>query len=297
MGNSIPVKSYGNEKVAHTGLAVQIKKMLNDIIDVAFQESVSSKRLGQYKRFTIFCTEAQMNSKLGDCWYNKDGSASIRILGLNRDRYQDSLITAIHEVAHHVDHSNRGRSGHDSEFYRIHKILLFAAFDMGILTVDDVIHSESNARNRDKLAKMMKDYVPHPVDYKKDIVQVFVYNSYAVKNTLKANGYRWNGLECAWSKEILKNELEKEIDFLFRLRLVESDIKVIESHAVVTRIRKSAKLFHVPRECNHIVKEFGYRWTDAGKLKYWKKKIDGDSLPESERKELEKIEGIYIVVD
>lgn len=297
MGKSVPIKSYGNEKLSHSGVAYELKKMLNDIVDVAYGDSVSKARLGQFKRFSIFCTEAQMDSKLGDCWHNKDDSSSIRLLKLGRERYQDSLITALHEVAHHVDYSIRGRSGHDSEFYHVHKVLLFAAFDMGILTVDDVVHSESTARNRNKLAHMMKDYVAKPVDYKKNVVQVFVYNCFNLKGRLKAQGYHWNGLESAWHKEVNRDELHNEREFLSSLGIPDADVKVLESAAVITRIRKSAKLFDVPRYHNNIVKKFGYRWTDAGKQKYWQKRIDGDSISESERKELEKIEGIRIVID
>lgn len=297
MDNKIPVKTLGKSELSHVGLAVEIKKMLNDIIDVAFRDSVSAKMLGQFKRFTIFCTEEELGSKLADCWFNKDGSASIRILGLGRERYQRKLISAIHEVSHHIERSLHGSSGHGPEFYRIHKLLLFAAFDMHILTVEDVVDGESRAGNKHKLARMMNDYVPHPTSYKADVVHLFVYNSFEVKEQLKARGYKWNRLDTAWTREIHKDELGSEKDFLFSLGLLETDIKWVEGGAVVTRLRKSAKLFHVPRECNGIVKKLGYRWVDAGKKKYWQKKLDGDVLPEDERKELEKIQGIYIVID
>lgn len=297
MAGNIPIKTYGNEQLSHTGLAVQIKKLLNDIIDVAFQDSVSPKMLWRFKRFTIFATEAQLGSKLGDCWYNKDGSASIRLLKLGRQRYQDNLILAIHEVSHHIDRCLRGTSGHGPEFYQIHKTLLYAAFDMGIMTVDDVVHSESTARNRDKLAKMMDDYVPNPISYKPDIVHIFVYHSFEIKENLKARGYAWNKLDEAWTREIHKPDLESEKEFLFSLGLHESDVKYVEGGAVVTRLRKSAKLFGVPRQFNGIVKKLGYRWFEGGKRKYWVKKLDGDSLAEEERQELEKIPGILIVID
>lgn len=298
MSGKIPVKTLGKKELSHVGLAIKIKKMLNDIIDAAFQESVSAGVLAKFKRFTIFASETELDSKLGDCWYNKDGSASIRLLGLSRDRYQDSIILAIHEISHHVDRSlNGSSSGHGPEFYRIHKILLYASFDMGILTIDDVLHSELNARNKNKLAKMMTDYVPRPIDYKSDIAHVFVYNAYAIKDELKARGYSWNGLEFAWTIEVSQDNLDAEKNYLLSLGLSESDIKCVEGAAVVTRLRKSAKLFNVPYESNDLVKKFGYRWTDAGKKKYWKKKIDGDTLSAEEQKELEKIPGIRIVID
>lgn len=297
MAGNIPVKTLGKSELSHIGLGVEIKKMLNDIIDLAFRDTVSPKMLGQFKRFTIFASETELGSKLGDCWHNKDGSASIRLLGLSRDRYQDSLITAIHEVSHHVDRSLHGGSSHGPEFYRIHKLLLYAAFDMGILKVDDVIHSESHARNRDKLAKMMVDYAPHPTPYKADIVHIFVYHSFDVKDRLKERGYRWNGLDLAWTKEIQKDELKSEEEFLLSIGLSEADIRYVEGGAVVTRLRKSAKLFNVPRQYNATIKKFGYHWHDGGRRKYWRKILDGDNIPDKEREALEKIKGLVIKID
>lgn len=299
MANEIPVKTLGSYSLSHDDLAAQIKRMLDDIIDVAYRQTTDPKMLTQFKRFSIFCTEEQTKSKLGDCWHNKDGSASIRLMWLGRQRYQDSLITAIHEVSHHVEKSLHGRSGHGPEFYRIHKLLLYAAFDMGILTVDDVIHSESNARNRDKLARMMNDYVPHPVDYKKDVVHIFVYNAADKKAPLTVRGYGWNKLDTAWTKEIPKYDIEKEKQYLLSLGIKESDVMCTEGGAVVTRLRKTAKLYNVPYQYNKLIENFfGYRRVDTGAQRYWQKQLKGDSLSPKEYSELEKlIKGIRIVID
>ena len=298
MSSKIPIKKCGDTKLSHVGIAVQIKKMLNDILDVAYKDEVSSAMLARFKRFTIMASEAELSRRLGDCWYNKDGSASIRILGLGRDRYQESLIVAIHEISHHVEYSMCKTHGHGPNFYMVHKKLLFAAFDMGILKVEDVTEdSESRARNKHKLAGMMHEYVPRPIDYKANNVQLFVYNAYSVKDKLKSHGYRWNGLDQAWTKELSGEELEEEMNFLQSLSVPASDIKQVRGGAVVTRLRKSAKLFNVPYEQRDIVKGLGYRWVDAKKQKYWRKPIDGDCLPDDELTEIRKISGIRIIVD
>lgn len=298
MSNKITIKKCGDTKLSHVGIAVQIKKMLNDILDVAYKDEVSPAMLARFKRFTIMASEAELKGALGDCWHNKDGSASIRILGLGRDRYQESLIVAIHEVSHHVQLVLCKTTGHGELFYEIHKKLLFAAFDMGILKVEDVTEaSESRARNKRKLAGMMRKYAPHPIDYKADSIQLFVYNAYSVKDKLKSHGYRWNGLDQAWTKELPKSEFEDEMHFLQSLSIPASDIKQVRGGAVVTRLRKSAKLFNVPYEQKEVVKQLGYRWVDAKKQKYWRKLIDGDRLPEDEMIEIRKISGVRIVID
>ena len=298
MSNKIPVRKCGDTKLSHVGIAVQIKKMLNDILDIAYKDEVPPGMLARFKRFTIMASEAELGRRLGDCRYNKDGSASIRILGLGRDRYQESLIVAIHEISHHVEYSMYKTSGHSASFYGVHKKLLFTAFDMGILRVEDVTEdSESRARNKHKLAGMMHEYVPHPISYKTDTITLFVYNAYTIKDKLKNRGYHWNGLDQAWTKELLEEELEDELQYLQTLAVPEADVKQVRGGAVVTRLRKSAKLFNVPYEQNKVVKQLGYRWVDAKKHKYWRKLIDGDKLPEDEAAEIKKIPGVRVVID
>lgn len=295
MAKNTRVKTFEKNQMSHDDLAVRIKKMLDDIIDVAFKDS-SAKMILQFKRFTVFCSEEKLQSRLGDCWYNKDGSSSIRILYLGSQKYQDTLICAIHEVSHHVEHSLHGSSGHGPEFYRIHKILLYAAFDMGILAVDDVLKSEF-AGNSHKLAKMMNDYVPHPVDYKKDLENIIVYN--AAGKDLKPRGYIWNSLDLAWTKEIHKSDLESEKQYLLLLGVKASDIKCADGAAVVLRLRKSVKLYNVPYQYNlTIEKFFKYQRVNTGSERFWKKQINGVALPAKEQQELTKlIPNIRIVIE
>ena len=277
-------------------LAVQLKRQMNDIIDVAYQNKSPSVR-GQLKRFSLFCTDATKKTFLGDCRFNpKDKTSQIRIFALGDEGFKEILITTMHEVSHHIDHSLRGTSGHDAPFYLAHKKLLFAAMDMGIITKEDVVHSDSKARNRQKLAKMMEDYQPNPVPYKQGTVQIYVYDAYFVKDSLKARGYKWNALDAAWVLETNDTSADGEKDFLLSLGLQESNIKTIKSSAVVVRLRKNVRLYNVPFENNQIVKELGYHWVNAGKTKYWEKKIDEEVLPPSEIAILENISGIKIVI-
>lgn len=279
-----------------TTLAVQLKRQMNDIIDVAYQNKSSAVK-GQLKRFTIYCTDEMQKTRLGTCRFKKEDKTSfIRIFAMGNEGYKEILVTTMHEVSHHVDYSLRGESGHDAPFYLAHKKLLFAAFDMGILTKDDVVNSGSNARNRNKLAKMMDEYQPNPVSYKQDTAQVFAYNAYPVKNALKARGYQWNGLDMAWVLETKETSVDAEKELLLSLGLKETEIKIISSNAVVARLRKNVQLYNVPFESNQIVKDLGYRWNGEGKRKYWWKKIDGDCLPSSETAILEGIAGLKIII-
>ena len=168
---------------------------------------------------------------------------------------------------------------------------------MGILTVGDVLNSEF-AGNSHKLAKMMNDYVPHPIDYKKDLENIIVYNA-AGKDVLKSRGYSWNSLDLAWTKEIHKSELENEKQYLLSLGIKESDVKCADGAAVVLRLRKSVKLYNVPYQLNMTIEKFfKYQRVSTGPERYWKKQINGDTLPAKEYNELTKlIPNIRIVIE
>lgn len=266
----------------HVSLAVQIKRQMDDIIDVAYKEQEPTK-LRQMKRFTILCEDRTLKSKLGDCQYSRQNKASrIRIFALSEEGYKEVLITTMHEVSHHIDHILRDRSGHDAAFYDVHKRLLFAAMDMGILLRSDVVDSKSRAQNRDKLARMMQEYVPHPVRYKQDTAQVFVRNAFRHKEQLKARGYHWNSLDTSWVREVEKEKAEEEKAALLSMGIPVESVQIVESGAVITRLRKLVRIYNFPYENRQVLKDLGYRWISAGKC--WEKQIVGEEIPEEDRK-------------
>lgn len=275
-----------------SSLSVRLKWQMNDIIHVAYKD-YSAAKIDEFKKFRVYCTTDERRSFLGDCTYGRDGTSQIRIFALGSEGYKETLITLIHEAAHHIDHAMRGTSRHDSNFYAVHKRLLFAAFDMGILDKTDVINSSSHAQNRDKLARMMKDYEPHPVPYKKDRLQLSVYDSYAVKDELKARGFTWNPLDQAWTREVKAEEEDAERSFLGSIGVKDENIRVLKGNAVVTRLRKTARIYNAPFEANATIKQFGYRWVNTGRSKYWERMIDGSSIP---RKEEEALAGVGVKV-
>lgn len=289
MNNSIKQWTYSN-------IAARLKSQMCDIIDVAYQDRTPGMR-GQLKRFTIQCSEVDMRTKLGDCrWNANDKTSRIRIHALGSEGFREILITTMHEVSHHIDFSIRGSSGHDKPFYIAHKKLLFAAMDMGIITKDDVIHSASHAQNRNKLAGMMSEYVPQPVQYKQKKVLVCAYNAFSVKDDLKRRGYTWNSVDETWTKEIDIKDLHSEKAELTQLGLADTDIRTVHGGAVVVRLRKNVRLYNVPFESNVIVKKHGFKWVINGKQKYWEKKIDGEALPDDTLIELKSIPGIKIKI-
>lgn len=279
-------------------LAVQLKQQMNDIIDVAYRDRPDNQRK-QCKRFVLLCIDKDTSSFNGDCRYMPDNSSQIRILRLKNATHRAILITTIHEVSHHVAHSLYGEDGHGSNFYKAHLELLFAAFDMGILTKEDVLNSGSNSRclNRVIIKRNMLDsYVPNPVHYKQDVTQLFIYNAYPFKDILKARGYKWNSLDAAWVLEKTKDAIHAECTYLDSIGVPAEDIKIINNAQVISRLRKTVCLYNVPYESKEMVKSLGYRWKNTGESKFWQKQIDSNNLSEQEEETLKKIAGIKIVV-
>lgn len=277
------------ETNTYTGLAVQLKKEMNDIIDVAYKEFSESK-IQQFKRFTIYCTDKELTRIWGDCYCDpKTKASSIRIVRMKFANFKDVLVTTIHEVAHHIDYSLNNTTGHQTPFYDAFERLLFAAFDMGIITPSDV--NEHNSRCRSKTMKRIASYTPNPVDYKKDIIRIHVYNCYSIKGILKSKGYQWNGADMSWTKEINISDIDEERENLFSLGVSENNIKITTGPGVVSRIRSVVRLYDVPYEQREIPKSLGYKWVK--KESAWEKQID-DNLSSEEKETLKQIPKIRI---
>lgn len=277
------------EQDKYTGLAVRFKRQMNDIIDAAYPD-VDDRKKAQYKRFRIYCLASERRSKLGHCKYLPDGSSEIKLFCLSSESANSTLVTAIHEVAHHIDKANRGASGHDAPFYNIHKHLLFAAFDLSILTIDDVINSDSSGRDKNKLARMMSDYIPSPsATTAPSKTQIHVYNAYKHKDQLKAHGYTWNSLDAAWTLSCDENNVEREMSHLQKIGVPAGDVRIHKGNGVVTRLRKVVTLHDVPFDANATVKNLGYRFVKERGKPLWRKQIDGNDLAEAEKQTLRKI--------
>jgi len=299
MANKSKIRTSGSIDQAQTGLAVDLKRQMNDLIDIAYKDE-SPQRIRQFKRFTIFCTTSALRSRHGDCRVNPDKSSSLRILNLAGRNPNDILITTIHEVCHHIDHSIRGTTNHDSNFYAVMKQLLCASIDMGILTMNDLVDAdrieEAHSSSRGKIGRMMAGYVPQPVAYKNDVVTVSVYNCFSVRDILKKRGFRWNGLDKAWTKEIISFDLAAEKNYILSLGVLPQDIKEQSLKGVSIRQRKIVQLYNIPFESNSIVKELGFKWSTSGKVNHWEKSISEEDLSVQERMKLEQIPNILIKI-
>ena len=288
------VKKMAYRRENNRALAYRYKKMMDDIISYTYTNHPS---LNKMKAYTIECYPTEYKSKLGECFYNTAGykHSTIKIYAIQGRTWERILITVIHETTHHIDYVIRGKSAHDKEFYKIHVRLLTTALDMGILSYEGVMdYWKNTSRSARKLAGMMEGYIPHPINYKSDIVTIYVYGGYSVKDSLKERGYMWSSTDSSWFREITNSELAAEQDFLKRLGVSEENIET-SGFKGVTNIRKTiVRLYCVPYEEREKVKAFAYRWNKEGK--FWFKSIDENDIPREERQTLSQIDGIDIKI-
>ena len=271
-------------------LSEQLKKQMDDIIDVAYKGE-DPQLVRKFHRFSVHCSEQDSKRINGNCrWIPEEQASQIRVLKLEDRSYKGILITTIHEVAHHIDMVKTGSMGHGTSFYDEHMKLLYAALDMSILSKEDVMEYK-DSRSANKIAKRTdKEYEANPVDYKKDVVQVRVYNAMYVKEILKARRFRWNNADKAWVLETKRQYLNytlKKLRELAQFGLDPKDIKVIDSPAVISRLVRHVTLKWVPVKKNAEIKALGYRW----KANHWCKDIEGDDIPPEEHEALKAIDG------
>ena len=96
---------------------------------------------------------------------------------------------------------------------------------MGLFSKEQFFAATADASDSKKVRKMIEDYEPVPIAYKKDVLIVRVRNCFDIKDQLKARGYHFNGIEKSW--ELETSEVENEKKFLDN---VETDIKVLFVH-------------------------------------------------------------------
>lgn len=249
-------------------MTYEIRKMLSDIVGVAYADS-NPDTLAKYQSFFLELSEKDAKS-YGGYYTFKD--KKIRIVGWKGKTARELIRVCIHELAHHIETRDTGRSGHGSAFYVAYEKLLFAALDMGILSVEEIkrVSDETNYTDNNKVLKILSKYVPNKVSYKDDVKKIHTYNSYAIKDILKSRGYKFSSADNSWYKEITDVVSEKE--FLLSY-LSEKDIQIVDGAKI--HKREKHEIIVCGNTYNHkdVLKQRGYRATKDGALWLWKKEI------------------------
>jgi len=248
----------------------KIYKILCDIVAETYKDA-DEEKLQKYKKFHVELQNRELKSKLGDyCMQTK----AIRIFGLSRDS-KFIVRTCLHELAHHIDNMNRGTSDHSDLFYAEYRKLMYTALNMRILTPEMFENADNNDNSSDKnkVMKMLDEWIPEYVEYKEGEKIISVKNCYERKDVLKARGYKWNGVNSTWEKEFNNEDLYYEIDYLtndsFIFHVTDAAQVSIEASGYIVVTGNSFP-------CKDILKENGFFFTN----KKWKKKCKMSEIKE-----------------
>lgn len=256
----------------------RIKEILIDIAEKTYNKKPS------YFRIEVIPEERK--SFHGD--YNPT-TKTIRIFNLSRP-IEHVISTTIHELAHHIDFSNNGSSGHNKRFYGIFRDLLKTAIKCGYINYSSI----KNKKDSLDIVQMEKYYGELIAFYdeskndKKDKCIIKVRKSFNIKNYLSENGFLFNGLEKTWDKTINKTDLEQVKNEILEkdnnVEIIVSDFNTISAE-IFYYIIVSKNTY----ENKDILSENGYKYKGYNeKSNSWVKKINSNKLKE-EKKFLNKL--------
>lgn len=186
----------------------RVKKVLNDIIDVAYADCGEEDRK-EYKHFRLYISTIEKKSSSGQ-YFPSNSRIEVYNPSLGA---RHMAKCCIHELAHHIDKTKNGKTGHQKPFYKEYRKLMYAALDLGILDREDFIDDWSSDCN--KVRRMLEKYQPCPMDYQLPgglILQCR--NCYKIRDELKKRKFTWNNLEEAWEKTIKKEDKNEFMEML-----------------------------------------------------------------------------------
>lgn len=201
----------------------RVKILLNDLVEYAYPHSPKQKA---YKAFYVEYIDKEFKSKHGD--YNTKNK-HIRIFNLSRTEDQ-LVVTSIHELAHHINFVNdtsHSFEPHGQEFYKVYKKLLFTALDMGLFNKWQFINATADASDSRKVKRMLEEYRPYPIDYKKDMKLIQVFRAYEIRKNLQKHGYKYNSVLKSWEKET-----ENPLDEATFLDSIGADYKIVDARSI-----------------------------------------------------------------
>lgn len=193
----------------------RIKKILDDIIDVAYSGTPATTR-NKYKNFILELQSDEKASINGSYQYDK------HLIKVNNPSRGEGAFakTCLHELSHHIDFIDNGKSGHKAPFYDRYAKLIYAALDMKILTPDDMMDKSSSDYRQVK--KIVEAYIPRQVQYDTlPKTYIKVKNCFGIKEELKENGFKWNNLEQTWERRLS----DKSEEFVKNLGIAKVDDK------------------------------------------------------------------------
>jgi hypothetical protein len=212
------------------------------------------------------------------------------------------IITSLHEAAHHCEYCMSGNTGHQKSFYIIYYQLMTTAIKMGLFTYEmaKTVTDSSSIRQLERHCGPITVNAQPEMQYMKDYVLFYVFDSYNFKGLLHINGYFFNSRAKAWEKIVPKARIKEEKYFLDNLPsnvsvFITDDMLDLTIIATITVTGNTYEKKEILSSLNFI-----YKKTLPGKkTNGWYKRIKSTELPEYRNaiKILESTTGITVDVE
>lgn len=149
--------------------------------------------------FTIKIKPKELRSKHGDWSYSsRNNNYVINIYNLSR-KYEHTLATTVHELAHHCHFALSGKTNHKREFYEILKHLLETSHELGYINLVET-YDIIDSYDREKLEKYFGE--PTILNNNKADFDLIKFDYYKElnedKEQLKQRGFVYSTKEKKW---------------------------------------------------------------------------------------------------
>lgn len=232
-------------------------------MDVCEHAYTSDLNIQNYLRFFVAFSKKESRSYHGRYFFK---TKTIELCNFTRGS-NSIVITALHELAHHIDYCQRGTTDHKMQFYAIYKHLVHTALDMKIISKSEILNIDDSSDSK-KIKKFLDDYVMRAIDYKNDKITIRCTNCFEQRQTLKSIGFHYEATSKSWNKEILKSDVDKTKKLIKSLNSTIC-LELISANSISLELMGEIVLNGNTFEFKEKLKGLGYQFQD----KKWRKKI------------------------
>lgn len=225
-------------------IEIYTRNKLCEVIQSAYPENYK-----EYCDFFIVFNFKEQSSGSKYTFHDK----TIYISTLSRSS-ADLFVACLKELAKHIDIKIRRRTAEDDEYYKILRKLLNASLKLHMIEQKDLFRI-TNDKLKSALQKNYgsfsnwKDKVEIPYDK----IDVFVFESFMLKNVLRLHNFLYDPDQQCWTKTVLKDKFDELEEFVHKYEqyahfvLINDNKYYIEPVyliQVVSYSKEDAKLFH-----------------------------------------------------
>ncbi|ROX80054.1 hypothetical protein EGW35_13205 [Enterococcus durans] len=240
--------------------------LLEHVLKQVIQETYPDKKI--YQDFTIRIVPKELKSKHGQYIQN---DRKIEIYNLSRAPGAN-FLTALHEVAHHIEAMDFGETAHKETFYVRFYPLVCTALNKGYINQEDLLLDSQDSSDYKKLCHYYGSSFAQDYTEAKQRNTVVVSNAYNASVLLKRRDFSYLSGQYIWLRKF-----ENEEQAIKEQKILESfnqnlDVRVVP---VLDPIFIQTYYVAVPGayQYREVLRKEGFIWNGYGFKSAWVKKL------------------------